>query len=90
MVPEHRLEASSCRFDIGRHERISIEHNRQARMVRDPFMGFQPQDFDFRWVSLMADVAMRSLSSGDPRFQLEATGAFGSGCDFAPASGSRW
>ena len=61
MVLEHRLEASGCRFDIGWHERVSIEHNRQARMVRDPFMGFQSQDFDFHWVFLRADKRRKRL-----------------------------
>jgi hypothetical protein len=32
----------------------------------------------------MTNLAMRSLSKGVPRFQLEAAGVFGSDCDSVP------
>src|ERR1700722_7777411 len=64
LISEHRLEAHRCRFDAGRHERASIDHNRQARMVRDPFMGLKPQGLDFHWVFLLANNRRKRLGRG--------------------------
>jgi hypothetical protein len=41
IVLELRLEGSGRLSGIDWRERVSREHNRQARMVRDPFMALQ-------------------------------------------------